>query len=118
VPLGAVPESFELNPDGRLLAAVLMNGSNLPTNDPLYSTNGLVVLLERRGKGYVQVDSKPVGRIPEGVAFSPDGKHLVVQCHPERSLWVFSIRGNRLKDVGLRISVPGMPSSLRSGPSN
>lgn len=116
VPLGAVPESFELSADGRLLAAVLMNGSNLPTTDPLYSKTGSVVLLERRGKTFVQVDSKPVGRIPEGVAFSPDGKHLVVQCHPDRNLWVFAVRGNRLKDNGLRIPVPGMPSSLRAGP--
>lgn len=116
VPLGAVPESFELSPDGRLLAAVLMNGSNLPSNDPLYSTNGSVVLLERRGKTFIQIDSKPVGRIPEGVAFSPDGKHLVVQCHPDRTLWVFGIRGSRLKENPLRIQVPGMPSSLRAGP--
>lgn len=116
IPLGAVPESFELSADGHLLAAVLMNGSNLPSNDPLYSTNGLVVLLERRGKSFVQIDSKPVGRIPEGVAFSPDGKHLVVQCHPDRTLWVFGLRGNRLKDNPLRIHVPGMPSSLRAGP--
>jgi sugar lactone lactonase YvrE len=72
--------------------------------------------LERRGKTFIQVDSKPVGRIPEGVAFSPDGKHLLVQCHPDRTLWVFGIRGNRLKDNGLKIQVPGMPSSLRAGP--
>jgi DNA-binding beta-propeller fold protein YncE len=116
VPLGAVPESFELSADGRLLAAVMMNGSNLPANDPLLSNHGIVVLLERRGKSFVQVDSKPVGRIPEGVAFSPDGKHLIVQCHPDRNLWVFGVRGNRLKDTGLRIPVPGMPSSLRAGP--
>lgn len=116
VALGAVPESIELSPDGRLLAAVLMNGSNLAATDPNHSKHGEVVLLERRGKAFVVVDRLAVGRIPEGVAFSPDGRHVLVQCHPDRQVWVLEVRGKRLKDRGLRIDVPGMPSSLRAGP--
>lgn len=116
VPLGAVPESFDLSPNGKLLAAVLMNGSNLLPSDPNYHPQGSLVLLARRGKTFVRVDEKPIGRIPEGVAFSPQGKHLVVQCHPDRKLWILGLSGDRLKDTGWRIDVPGMPSSLRTGP--
>ncbi|MFM1942189.1 MAG: hypothetical protein RI897_1171 [Verrucomicrobiota bacterium] len=114
VPLAAVPESIEISPDGQLVAAVLMNGSNLPANHPNYNPHGLVALVERQANSFRRVQLVPVGRIPEGVAFSPDGKYLVVQCHPDRKLWVLNVKQNRLEDAGVRIDVPGMPSSLRA----
>ncbi len=114
IPVGAVPESIEISPDGKLLAAVVMNGSNLGPSNPNHSTHGVLVLLARRGKTFRVVDEHSIGRIPEGVAFTSDGKYLVVQCHPDRELWIFSLNRGRLKDTGQRIKVPGMPSSLRA----
>ena len=93
-----------------------MNGSNLGPADPNHSRNGGLVLLARHGRTFRVVDEHSVGRIPEGVAFTSDGKYLVVQCHPDRELWIFSVKGGRLKDSGQRIKVPGMPSSLRASP--
>lgn len=116
VPLGSGPESFELSPDGRLLAAVVMEGSNLAPNHPDLSQAGALVILERRGNTYVRRQRLPVGRIPEGVAFTGDGRYLVVQCHPDRELRIFSVSGTKVKDTGQRVAVPGMPSSLRAGP--
>lgn len=116
VPMGAVPESIEVSPDGQLVAAVLMNGSNLAPGHPDYHPQGAVVLLERQGATFRKAQELPVGRIPEGVAFSPDGRHLVVQCHPDRELWVFSLKEQRLQSNPLKIPVPGMPSSLRAAP--
>jgi len=114
IPVGAVPESIEISPDGKLLAAVVMNGSNLGPSDPNRSTHGALVLLARRDKTFRVVEERPLGRIPEGVAFTSDGKYLVVQCHADRELWVFSVSRGRVKDTGQRIKVPGMPSSLRA----
>ena len=116
IAIGAVPESIEISPDGKLLAAVVMNGSNLPVGAPNHGTHGAVVLLARKGKTFSVVEEHRVGRIPEGVAFTADGKYLVVQCHPDRELWIFSVKNGRLKDTGQRIKVPGMPSSLRASP--
>jgi len=116
VPIGAAPESIELSPDGKLLAAVLMNGSNLAPGDSNRTANGRLVLLARRGRTFAMAEEHPIGRIPEGVAFTSDGKYLVVQCHPDRELWIFSVNRGRLKDTGERIKVPGMPSSLRASP--
>lgn len=116
VTVGAVPESIEISPDGKFLAVVLMEGSSLPVNDPNHRPNGELVLLERKGRTFVVVDRQPTGRIPEGVAFTSDGKYLVVQCHPDRELWTFTVRRGRLKDTGHRVKVPGMPSSLRASP--
>jgi DNA-binding beta-propeller fold protein YncE len=117
VALGAVPESIEISPDGRLLVAVVMDGSNLAPSDPNHTKAGALVILERRGRSFAQSQRLPVGRIPEGVAFTSDGRSLVVQCHPDRNLWVFSVKNGRVKDSGHRIAVPGMPSSLRASPA-
>ena len=116
IPVGAVPESIEISPDGKPLAVVLMEGSNLGPNDPNRSSHGKLVLLARKGKTFSVAEEHRIGRIPEGVAFTSDGKHLVVQCHPDRELWIFSVKRGRVKDTGQRIKVPGMPSSLRASP--
>ena len=116
VTIGSVPESIEISPDGKLLAAVVMNGSNLGPGDPNRRTHGAVVLLARKERTFGVVEEHPIGRIPEGVAFTSDGKYLVVQCHPDRELWIFSVKSGRLRDTGQRIKVPGMPSSLRASP--
>ena len=116
VALGAGPESIEISPDGRLLAAVVMNGSSLAPTDPLFRPHGLLVLLRRDGKRFQRVQQVPIGRIPEGVAFTADGRYLLVQCHPERQIWIFRIEGDRAVDTGHRVTTPGMPSSIRAVP--
>jgi DNA-binding beta-propeller fold protein YncE len=116
VPVGTAPESLEISPDGKLLAVVVMNGSNLAATDPNHGSQGSLVLLARKGKTFRIVNEYSIGRIPEGVAFTSDGKYLVVECHPDRELRIFSVKGERLRDTGQRIKVPGMPSSLRASP--
>ena len=114
VSIGPVPESIEVSPDGNLVAAVLMSGSNLPNDNPAFSDEGELVLLARRGNTYRVVEKHQIGRIPEGVAFTGDGRYLLVQCHPDKNIWVFRVHGERVKDSGHRIDVPGFPSSLRA----
>ena len=116
IPIGSGPESIEVSTDGKLVAAVVMNQSNLPPNDPNLSQSGGLVVLARRGKTFKKILDLPVGRIPEGVAFTSDGKLLIVQSHPGRQLWVFSVDGETVRDTGRRISLPGMASSLRAAP--
>ncbi len=59
-----------------------------------------------------------VGRIPEGVAFASHGDqtYVLVQCHPDRKIWVLKLTDTGVADTGQRIAVPGMPSSLRASP--
>ena len=116
ITIGAVPESIELSPDGRLLAATVMNGSNLAPASPNHTVQGAVDILARRGSTFVKIKSITVGAIPEGVAFTADGKYLVVQCHPSRELWILQVNGEDVTDTGQRIKMPGMPSSLRASP--
>jgi DNA-binding beta-propeller fold protein YncE len=116
VTVGAVPESLEISPDGKLVAVVVMNGSNLAADNPLHGKQGALDLLVRRGRTFEKTKSYPIGPIPEGVAFTADGRYLIVQSHPTRELWVFRVEGETLTDTGQRLKVPGMPSSLRAAP--
>jgi len=112
--IGSSPESFEISPDSKVLAAVVMNGSNLNPQSADYHKNGTLEILRRKGKQFSRTQSLPVGAIPEGVAFTPDGHYIIVQCHPEKELWIFELRGNRVRNTGHVIKVPGMPSSIRA----
>ena len=114
VPFGSNPESMEISPDSQLAVAVLMAGSNLAADDPLHVPGGELAILARRGSTFEKVQTLPTGPIPEGVAFSPDGKYIIVQCHPIRELWIYRIDGEKVTDTGERIKVPAMPSSLRA----
>jgi len=113
IAVGSGPESLEISPDGRWLAVVLMAGSNYPAEDPRHSETAELVLLRREGKSFRIHQRLPIGRIPEGVAFTPDTRYLLVQCHPDRQVWVFRMDDSGASDSGYRVDVPGMPSSLR-----
>ncbi len=114
IPVGVSPESLEISPDGKLLAVVVIEGSNKPPTDPNHGKAGALVILQRRQNTFVKTQRLQVGRIPEGVAFTGDGHYLAVQCHPDRQLWIFEVKDGNVHDTGQRVSVPGMPSSLRA----
>ena len=114
VALGSAPETIEVSPDGKLVAALVMNGSNLAPSTNGYHDHGQLVILNRRGATFVRSQTIDVGRIPEGVAFTPDGRQVVIQCHPDRELRLYPIRHGRVLEKYERIIVPGFPSGLRA----
>jgi DNA-binding beta-propeller fold protein YncE len=111
--VGTGPESFDISPDGQLLAVVLMEGSNLPPGDPSRSEKGVMRLWKRSGKSFSKLADVPIGRIPEGVCFTPDGCYLAVQEHAARRLIIYQVDTDGIKDTGVQISTPGFPSALR-----
>jgi DNA-binding beta-propeller fold protein YncE len=114
VMVGSGPESFDISPDGKLVAAVLMNYSNAATDNPLFTERGQITLLRREGKRFVRVATLPTGRIPEGVTFTRDGTKLLVQCYADREIRVYDVEGETLTDRGERIGVPGQPAAMRA----
>lgn len=114
VAVGSVPESIEISPDGSLLAVVTMEGSNLPEQSPFRTQQGKLSILRRNGRSFVPQQEFPIARIPQGVAFTSDGKHLVVPGYPDKELQIFSIQDGLVEDTGVRIATPGMPASIRA----
>ena len=56
----------------------------------------------------------PIGHWSHGVAFSKDGKTILVQNMVEKEIWVFSLDGDTLKNTGQRIKTKGGPAGIRT----
>jgi DNA-binding beta-propeller fold protein YncE len=112
--VGQTPEGITLSPDGTLCAVVVMNGSNRAKDSPFFAERGRVLLLRLDGLRLRKVSEAPIGRWSQGAAFSPDGRHLLVQNMVERDIQVFEVRGDALVDTGHRIPVRGGPAAIRT----
>ena len=74
---------------------------------------GAVVLLGI-ADGRVRVQGQAeAGNLPEGVAFSADGRHAFVGNYVDKTLQVYRIEGARITDTGVSLALPGQPASVR-----
>ena len=113
--VGQTPEGIAISPDGKLVAVVIMNGSNKPKESPFYSPVGRVFLFRMNRGSLTRVADATVGGWPQGAVFSADGRLLLVQSMTERSIAVFEIgSGFALRDTGQRILLPGGGAALRT----
>lgn len=51
--------------------------------------------------------------MPEGVAFSPDGRYLYVANFYDNDLWIFRVDGREVTDTRKRLALPGGPAQRR-----
>ncbi|MGO4395830.1 YncE family protein [Variovorax sp. M-6] len=112
----SLPEGVAISPDGRWIAALTMDGSNLPADNPGRRAHGRLVLFEIRGGRAHPAGDLPAGEAGQGVVFSADSQYILAQFNVERQLAVYAVGSGRLVDTGHRIPVAGGPSSLRSMP--
>ena len=54
------------------------------------------------------------GGVPEALAFSPDGRWLLVANLLDADVSVFEVRDGRIADTGRRLALPGHPGSMRA----
>ena len=113
ITVGQTPEGIKISPDGAMVAAVVMNGSNKPKDSPFHSDAGKLVLLRVSGNDLSRVGEAAIGHWSQGAAFSPDGKHIFVGNMVEKDIQVLSLDGTTLKDTGVRIAVKGGPAAIR-----
>jgi sugar lactone lactonase YvrE len=66
------------------------------------------------GKTLTRVAEAPIGHWSQGVAWSPDGKTLLVGNMVEKDYWVFAWDGKTLKDTGARVKVNGGAAAIRT----
>jgi DNA-binding beta-propeller fold protein YncE len=94
VPSG--PEPMKFSPDGRYLAIGAQYGSTKPANHPFHHDKGLIGLYAVDGQTLRKVAEAPVGAWAEAVAFSRDGKTVLVQSMQDRTVEVFRWDGKAL----------------------
>jgi DNA-binding beta-propeller fold protein YncE len=116
VTVGDSPEGLAISPKGDLAVTIEARGSNMPKTASFYHPAGAVTALKIDGKKVTNVGSIDVGALPEGAAFSPDGKYLYVGNFIGGDMWVLRVDETQLTDTTQRIKLPGHPASMRSGP--
>jgi DNA-binding beta-propeller fold protein YncE len=113
IDIGQIVEGLAFSDDGSHLAVTAQDGSNRPTSNPFYNPNGLLVIFKVDGPNLTKVAELRVGKWDQGVAWSHDGKTLLVQSMADQSLSVVSFDGGSLRATG-EIKVTGGPEGIRT----
>ncbi|MCG5071948.1 YncE family protein [Paraburkholderia tagetis] len=116
VSVPSLPEGVSISPDGKWIGVQAMDGSNLTPDNPGRHARGKVLLFAIRDGQAVKVSEAPGGEAAQGIVFTADSKHLIVQFNVEKQLALYAVNGGHLRDTGARIALTGGPSSLRTTP--
>jgi DNA-binding beta-propeller fold protein YncE len=112
VVVGDGPEGLAISPKGDVAVAIILAGSNNPSAY-FYKPHGSVSVLSIDGKKVTKVGDVEVGGLPEGAAFTPDGKYLLVGNYLDQDLSILKVDGSKITDTGKRFKLPGHPASVR-----
>src|SRR5439155_24235809 len=85
VVVGDGPEGLAISPKGDVAVAVILEGSN-NKSAYFYKRNGSAAVLRIDGKKVTKVGDVELGGLPEGAAFTPDGKYLFVGNYLDEDL--------------------------------
>jgi DNA-binding beta-propeller fold protein YncE len=115
VPSG--PEPMKFSPDGRYLAIGAENGSTKPSSNPFHHDNGLLALYSVEHQTLRRIAETTVGPWVEAIAFSHDGKTVLIQGMQNRAIEVFRWDGKTLtRGNSLSIEGAGPESFATSWP--
>jgi DNA-binding beta-propeller fold protein YncE len=113
VDVGQYIEGLAFSNDGNYLAVIPQNGSNIASSHPFYNDHGLLVVFSVKGTTLTKVAEAKIGRWPQGVAWSRDGKTLLAQSMVDKAIAVVSFDGKNLKVTG-QVKVGGGPDGIRT----
>jgi DNA-binding beta-propeller fold protein YncE len=107
------PEGIKFSPDGRFVAVASVDGTTKPSNSPLFHEHGRLWMLAVQGNRLRPVAEAPIGRWSQGIAFSKDGRTVLVESMIEHGLDVFRWQDGRLIRYS-PLDVKGAPAALRT----
>lgn len=105
------PEGLKWSPDGRFLAVGGQNGTTKSPSSPLFQPQGRLIMLALRDGRLAPAAEAPIGRWTQGIAFSRDGRTLLVQAMVERAIQVFGFDGQTLTPAGT-LPMEGGPAAI------
>src|SRR5262247_3552311 len=112
VVVGDGPEGLAISPKGDVAVAIILAGSN-NKSAYFYKRNGSAAVLRIDGKKVTKVGDVELGGLPEGAAFTPDGKYLLVGNYLDQDISILKVNGTEISDTGKRFKLPGHPASIR-----
>jgi DNA-binding beta-propeller fold protein YncE len=115
--VGDTAETLAISPDGRRAAVAVVKGSAAPRASPAYTPGSAAVLVAILPEGRLRyLGEAPAGAVVQGIAFDPSGAYVYIGNYTDRSLGVYRIEGDAIRDTGFRLALPGQPASLRGRP--
>jgi DNA-binding beta-propeller fold protein YncE len=113
IPVPTSPEGVKFSPDGKTIAVASVDGSTRASDSPIYHDKGQIVMLSVTGMKMKQVAQSTIGRWSQGIAFSKDGKLVLVESMIDRGLNTFRWDGTTLTPNGT-IDVKGGAAGIRT----
>jgi DNA-binding beta-propeller fold protein YncE len=114
VVVGDGPEGLAVSPKGDVAIAAILAGSNNRAAW-FHHRNGYLSVLRIDGKEVAKTNEIEVGGLPEGAAFTPDGRFLYVGNYLDQDISILRVDGTTIVDTGKRFKLPGHPASVRIG---
>ena len=111
---GDAPEGITISPDGRLAVTGNLCGSDAPPDAWFLRSPGCIQVFEISDTGVRHVAELLAGGVPEALAFSPDGRWLLVANLLDADVSVFEVQDGQIVDTGRRLALPGHPGSMRA----
>ncbi len=117
VTVGETPEGVAVSPDGKWMAVTCIDGTNTPKGtSPFWQEHGSLRLFSIAEGHATKAGQLPIGKNPQGVAFTPDGQYILVQNYAEKELQAFKMTASGVEDTGVKMPMPGGPASIRIAP--
>jgi DNA-binding beta-propeller fold protein YncE len=112
---GSTVEGLAISPDGRHVAATVMNGSSAPKASGLFNDFGRLRIFALANRTLTPVTEARIGHWCQGVAWSRNSQTVIAQCPVERELQTFRFDGRVLKPAG-SIKLSAGPVGIRAQP--
>lgn len=109
ISVGLSPEGLKWSPDGKVLGVATQEGTTKPAGNPFRHDRGRLAMYALADKQLKPLAEAPVGRWSQGIAFSRDGRTVLVQNMVERTIQVFRWDGAKLW--------PGTSLDIGAGPA-
>ena len=112
VSVGQTPETVSVSPDGKFVAANIMNGTNKPKESPYFNDHGFLrVYAVGSDLKLSKVAETQVGHWCQGTAWNKSSNMIIVQCIVENEISFFDFDGKKLTKSH-SIKVKGAPGGL------
>lgn len=106
-------ESAKMSPDGRYVAVNSHNGSGALPTAPGYNEKAMLQIFRIDGGKLVKITEAPSGAWGQGVVWSRDSKHLLVQATADKRIDAYAFDGKALKVTG-SVAMPTAPVGFRT----
>lgn len=113
ISVGRSPEGLKFSPDGKFLAVANIEGSTKPSASPFYQDHGTLVMFAVDAGALRKMAEAPIGRWSQGVAFSKDGRTILVGSMIDHALDVFRWEDGKLAP-GPKLDVGSGPAAIRT----